>query len=130
MTSLLILGGQGQIGRALGARAQDVGLAHEALGHAECDITDPLAVERAGRGRSLAVNWAAYTLVDRAETEGAAAHRINAIGARTVAAVCAAAGVPLVHLSTDYGFDGASDRPARENDPARPLNVYGQSKLA
>jgi dTDP-4-dehydrorhamnose reductase len=130
MTSLLILGAQGQIGRAIVARARDVGVAHEPLGRAECDIADPLAVEHAVRRSSFAVNCAAYTSVDRAETEPAAANRINALGAKTVAAACAAAGVPLVHLSTDYVFDGLSDRPAREDDPARPLNVYGQSKLA
>jgi dTDP-4-dehydrorhamnose reductase len=130
MTSLLILGAQGQIGRAIVARARDVGVAHAALGRAECDITDSVAVEHAVRSSSFAVNCAAYTSVDRAETEADLAHRINAVGVRTVAAACAAAGVPLVHLSTDYVFDGASHRPAREDDPVGPLSAYGQSKLA
>jgi dTDP-4-dehydrorhamnose reductase len=129
MTSLLILGAQGQVGRAVAKQARRSGVKHEALGRAECDVTDRPAVEYAVGRNSVVVNCAAYTAVDRAEAEPAAAHRINAVGAGTVAAACAAAGVPLVHLSTDYVFSGESDRPVREDDPPRPLSVYGQSKL-
>jgi dTDP-4-dehydrorhamnose reductase len=130
MMSLLILGAQGQVGRALLAQASRAGVRHEALGHAECDITDPIAVGRAVSGRNFVVNCAAYTAVDRAETEAEAARAVNALGAGTIAAACAAAGIPLVHLSTDYVFDGESPWPEREDDPPRPLSVYGQSKLA
>ena len=130
MTHLLILGAQGQVGCALAARARQVGIPCDALGRAECDITDRIAVERVVEAGRIVVNCAAYTAVDRAETQAEAAHRVNTVGAENVAAACAAAGVPLVHLSTDYIFDGESREPIREDDPPRPLSVYGHSKLA
>jgi dTDP-4-dehydrorhamnose reductase len=129
MTSLLILGAQGQVGRALLALASRAGVPHNALGRVECDITSPIAVGRAVSGSDFVVNCAAYTGVDRAETEAEAARTVNALGPRTIAAACAAAGIPLIHLSTDYVFDGESPRPSREGDQPRPLSVYGQSKL-
>jgi dTDP-4-dehydrorhamnose reductase len=130
MTHLLILGAQGQVGNALAARARAAGLSFDALTRADCDITDPAAVARAVASGRCVVNCAAYTAVDRAEAEAAAAHAVNAAGAGNVAAACAQAGVPLVHLSTDYVFDGESRAPMREDDPPRPLSVYGRSKLA
>ena len=81
-------------------------------------------------GSDIVVNCAAYTAVDKAETEAELAHRVNALGAGNVAAACARAGVPLIHLSTDYVFDGAHAEPAGEDDAPHPLNVYGHSKLA
>ncbi len=102
---------------------------HRALGRADCDISDRHAVERAVAGSRMVVNCAAYTAVDKAESDTDAAYRVNSLGAGNVAAACAEAGIPLVHLSTDYVFDGASSRPATEEDPPRPLNVYGRSKL-
>jgi dTDP-4-dehydrorhamnose reductase len=130
MTQLLILGAQGQVGRALVMRARQASIRCDALGRLECDIGDRAAVERVVKPGRVVVNCAAYTAVDRAETEAEAAYRVNSVGAGNVAAACAAAGVPLVHLSTDYIFDGESQKPAREDDPPRPLNVYGHSKLA
>jgi dTDP-4-dehydrorhamnose reductase len=130
MTRLLILGAQGQVGRALLAQADRAGIRHKALGRAECDITDAAASKRAVSGSDFVVNCAAYTAVDRAEAESDAARKANVLGARNIAAACAAAGIPLLHLSTDYVFDGESPWPAREDDPTRPLSVYGQSKLA
>jgi dTDP-4-dehydrorhamnose reductase len=129
MTRLLILGAQGQVGRALAGRAGQAGIPHVALGRAECDITDLRAVERAVQTSRMVINCAAYTSVDRAETEVEVAHRVNTVGAENLAKACAAASIPLVHLSTDYVFDGAGPRPAREDDPTGPLNVYGRSKL-
>ncbi len=129
MTRLLILGAEGQVGRALVARAGRAGMPHVALGRTQCDITDPLAVERAVQTSRMVINCAAYTSVDRAETEVEAAYRVNTVGAENLAKACAAAGLPLVHLSTDHVFDGAGPRPAREDDPTAPLNVYGRSKL-
>lgn len=76
------------------------------------------------------VNAAAYTAVDRAEQERDAAWRTNAESPGVIARWCAAAGVPLVHFSTDYVFDGQGARPYREDDPTGPLGVYGESKLA
>ncbi len=76
------------------------------------------------------INAAAYTKVDQAEDESAAAFAVNAEGARQIATACAAAGCPLLHLSTDYVFDGAKRGPYAEADPAAPINAYGRSKLA
>jgi len=129
MSGLLILGARGQVGRALAAESNRRGLKVRAWGHAECDISDPDAVTRAVEGAGWVVNCAAYTAVDRAETDDETAFRINADGARNVAIACAAASIPLVHISTDYIFDGENKTPTHELDVARPLNVYGQSKL-
>jgi dTDP-4-dehydrorhamnose reductase len=130
MIDLVILGAQGQVGRALAEQARAGGIAHRALARADCDIADADAVARAVAGSSWVVNCAAYTAVDRAESDADAAHRVNARGAANVADACAVAGAALVHLSTDYVFDGERARPAREDDPVRPLGVYGASKLA
>jgi dTDP-4-dehydrorhamnose reductase len=129
MSDLLILGARGQVGRALIAHANRRGFRHRALGRAECDVCDRDAVRRAITCARLVVNCAAYTAVDRAETEPDAALRVNAHGAENIAAACTEAAIPLIHLSTDYVFDGCSARPAREDDPTRPLSVYGRTKL-
>ncbi|MBX6321328.1 MAG: sugar nucleotide-binding protein, partial [Rhodospirillaceae bacterium] len=98
---------------------------------AGADICDPRAVARAfDRGCAVVVNAAAYTAVDRAETEPAAALAANRDGAGHVAAAAAAAGAAVVHLSTDYVFDGTKAGPYREDDPVAPLGVYGRSKAA
>src|SRR5690606_1480242 len=76
------------------------------------------------------INAAAYTAVDRAESEAEAAFRIIGDAPGVLAQACAAAGIPLVHYSTDYVFDGQGSRPYREDDPTAPLGVYGASKLA
>jgi dTDP-4-dehydrorhamnose reductase len=129
MTHLLILGAQGQVGHALTLRARQESIPHYALARAECDITDRSSVQRVVEASRFVINCAAYTAVDQAETEVETAYRINTVGAENVAVACAEAGIPLVHLSTDYVFDGQSTRPANEDDPSRPLNVYGRSKL-
>ncbi len=76
------------------------------------------------------INAAAYTKVDQAEGDSEAAFAVNAEGARHVAKACAAEGCPLLHLSTDYVFDGAKRGPYVESDPPAPINAYGHSKLA
>jgi dTDP-4-dehydrorhamnose reductase len=78
----------------------------------------------------VVINAAAYTEVDRAETESKRAFRINAEAAGEMAAAAAEIGAPLVHISTDYVFDGNAERAYREDDPTGPINVYGASKLA
>jgi dTDP-4-dehydrorhamnose reductase len=77
---------------------------------------------------AVVINAAAYTAVDRAETEMGAAYAVNAVGAGLVAKRCADRGIALVHVSTDHVFDGEATRPYREDDPVAPCNVYGQSK--
>ena len=130
MTHLVVLGASGQVGQAVVALARSRDIPCRGLGRVECDISDRLAVQSAVEGGRIVVNCAAYTAVDKAETEVELAHRVNAIGAGNIAAACARTGVPLVHMSTDYVFDGEGARPAQEDDAPCPLNVYGRSKLA
>ena len=80
-------------------------------------------------GGDVIVNAAAYTAVDQAESDPELADAINGIGAGAVAGAAAAMNVPVIHLSTDYVFDGTADRPYREDDPVSPLGAYGASKL-
>jgi len=126
--TLLIFGGGGQLGRALARAAPGA----TALAHAACDVTDPDEVAAAldGHAPTAVINAAAYTAVDRAEGDRLAAFAVNATGAGVVARACAARGVPSSYVSTDHVFDGALGRPARENDPVAPANVYGASKAA
>jgi dTDP-4-dehydrorhamnose reductase len=130
--TVLVIGCRGQIGRELLEARPPAGVAPIGLGHGDLDITDPAAVRRAvDRYRPmLLVNAAAYTAVDRAESEPTAAFAVNADGPANLADAAATAGISLVHLSTDYVFDGAKATPYTEDDPVRPLGVYGASKAA
>jgi dTDP-4-dehydrorhamnose reductase len=102
-----------------------------ARGRPELDITDRTSVSRAiaSDKPDIVVNAAAYTAVDKAESEEAAAFAINADGAGNVAAAAREAGVPVIHLSTDYVFSGDAQRPYVEADPTGPVSAYGRSKL-
>lgn len=129
---ILLFGAGGQLGRELvrASAARSVPLV--ALSHTDADIADQAAV-RSTIGRhapSLVVNAAAYTKVDAAESESDAARRGNELGPAALAAACAAADVPLVHISTDYVFDGSKQGAYVEDDPIAPINAYGQSKAA
>lgn len=132
MTPILIFGKSGQVASALGRLGDIAGHPVTCLGRAEVDVADGRAVAGAvERERPvLVVNAAAYTAVDGAESEPEQAQAVNADGPGHLARACAEAGVPLIHLSTDYVFDGHGDRPYREDDPVAPLNVYGRTKLA
>lgn len=123
---LVVTGAHGQLGRAL------LHLAPGALGpgRAELDITDADAVRDVVKPGAVVINCAAYTAVDRAETDVDAAFAVNAIGPEVLAGVCAAAGARLIHVSTDYVFPGTADRPYEPGDPTGPATVYGRSKLA
>jgi len=98
----------------------------------EIDITSPESVrsriEEVKPG--LVINCAAYTAVDKAETETGAAYAVNRDGPANLARACAVNGIPLIHFSTDYVFDGRDSRPYLEDDPPNPLGEYGRSKLA
>ncbi len=126
---ILIVGRHGQVAQALDARGFD-GVPHVALGRDEFDLTDPGAVERAfaAHNPGLVVNAAAYTAVDKAESERDVAFAVNSDGAAILARLCAEAKIPLIHISTDYVFDGTKNAPYVEDDPTAPLNVYGASK--
>ena len=99
---------------------------------AELDITDPSAVRRAlaEQRPDVIINCAAFTNVDKAELDPGLAYRVNAEGPGNLAAACAERGCRLVHISTDYVFDGLKGAPYVETDEANPLNHYGEGKLA
>jgi dTDP-4-dehydrorhamnose reductase len=127
----LILGRNGQLGWALERRL--AGHAEViALGRAELDLADPAAVAAAldTVRPDVVLNAAAYTAVDRAETERELAFAVNARAPEALAGACRRHGTMLIHYSTDYVFDGSKTAPWVEDDPTGPLNVYGASKLA
>lgn len=99
---------------------------------AQLDVSDgrSVAAAFADYRPDAVINAAAYTRVDQAEDESEAAFAVNAEGARHIAKACVANGCPLLHISTDYVFDGAKRGPYAESDPAAPINAYGRSKLA
>jgi dTDP-4-dehydrorhamnose reductase len=129
---ILVTGAAGQVGHEVGRAEWPSGWTIAACDRAALDITDAagIAAALADQAPDLAINLAAYTAVDRAESEPDLARRINCTGAALLAAACAEAGVPLVQLSTDYVFDGSKRGPYREDDPVAPLGVYGSSKEA
>jgi len=124
--NVLVTGGSGQVASALAARGTRV------VGRPAFDFDRPETIDAVfhAAAPSLVVNAAAYTAVDAAENDEAAAMRANRDGPARLAALCARAGVPLIHISTDYVFDGSKGAPYAESDPVAPLGVYGRSKLA
>ena len=127
----LVTGAGGQLGRAVLALAAAQGLRAHGASRAELDVADPEAVKRAlAQTRpDVVLNCAAMTAVDRCESEIEAAERANARAPGVLAAACAG-GPLLVHLSTDYVFDGRSCTPIPEDAPTAPACVYGRTKLA
>ncbi len=132
MAKLLVTGANGMLGQAVVAAAEKSSEQTLALGHRELDITDAAAVTAAidQFEPDAVINCAAWTDVDGAEAEEAAATEINGNGAANLAASCEAGGVRLVHLSTDYVFDGSASEPYLESDPVSPQSAYSRSKLA
>jgi dTDP-4-dehydrorhamnose reductase len=128
----LVFGESGQVARELKLAAPGRGIEAVMLGRAEADLTDPEICVRAIREADvdIVVNAAAYTAVDRAEDEPELAHAVNATAPGAMAVAASAKGVPFLHVSTDYVFDGSPGRPWREDDLTGPLGVYGASKLA
>jgi dTDP-4-dehydrorhamnose reductase len=129
---ILVFGSGGQLGQELVGLAQASGVLLAGLTRAQADISDPAQVERALAEirPSIVLNASAYTKVDRAEAEEEEAFHANAMGPEILARACAAANLPLIHVSTDYVFDGTQSGAYRESDPVAPLGVYGRSKLA
>ena len=128
---ILLTGVNGQVGSALRSPLASLGTVL-AVDRTVFDLARPgeLSVILDAMAPDLIVNPAAYTAVDQAEDERELAYLINAEAPRAMAHWAAIHGVPIVHFSTDYVFDGSGDRPWREDDPTAPLSVYGASKLA
>ena len=128
----IILGGQGQVGRALARQAAAQGISALSPGRKDLDLCDlaPLR-ELISRDRpDVIVNAAAYTAVDRAEDEAEEAFAVNATAPGEIAELCQQLSVPLIHFSTDCVFDGEKDTPYEESDQVNPVSVYGRSKEA
>ena len=128
---VVVTGKAGQLARSLAERAPD-GVQVILLGRPELDLAEPsgIAAALAAARPDVVVNAAAYTAVDKAETERDLAFAVNGAGAGGVAAATRALDVPLIHISTDYVFDGSKPAAYVETDPTAPLGVYGASKLA
>ena len=129
---LLVIGANGQLGWELCRRGEKQGFDIVPLDLPGFDITDPSAVRKVinNSGISLVINAAAYTAVDKAESDPELAFAVNRDGSGYLASSCAEVGIPLIHISTDYVFDGSNKGPYFETDPIFPLGVYGRSKAA
>ena len=129
---IAVTGTAGQVVTSLIERGTVAGHEIIAIGRPDLDLADPASVVRAleAAGPDAIVSAAAYTAVDKAETESDLAYAVNGAGPGAVAQAAKALGVPLIHISTDYVFDGTLDRPYVESDPTGPTGVYGASKLA
>lgn len=128
---LLIIGSNGQLGWELCKRGGKRGFDIIALDLPEFDINDASAVKKevSQADASIIINAAAYTAVDKAESEPELAFAVNCNGPAHLASSCAKAGIPLIHISTDYVFDGNKKGPYLETDPVSPIGVYGKSKV-
>lgn len=127
MNGLLIFGRTGQVARELARLVPEARF----LGRDEAELTDPAgcaALVRRARPAAV-INAAAYTAVDKAEAEAETARLVNAEAPGAMAAACAELGIPFLHISTDYVFDGSGEVPRGEDAPTAPLGVYGQTKL-
>lgn len=130
---VLVAGWRGQVARALADMAPSCSdISALAIGRAALDLQDPGSVSRAiaGLRPDVVINSAAYTGVDKAESEPDAAFRLNAEGAGALASAAARHGASIIHISTDYVFDGTKSVAWTEDDPTAPVNVYGNSRLA
>jgi len=129
---IAVTGTAGQVVTSLIERGAAAGHEVIAIGRPDLDLADPASVVRAFEAAApdVIVSAAAYTAVDKAETDSDLAHAVNGAGPGAVAQAAKALGVPLIHISTDYVFDGTLDRPYVESDPTGPTGVYGASKLA
>jgi len=125
-----IFGAGGLLGRSLVKELEATGDLVTKLPRSACDIGDPRAVLQASRDHDALVNAAAYTDVDGAEGDEHAAYRANALGAENLARAAEQSGATLLHVSTDFVFDGAKPTPYDELDAPAPIGIYGRSKWA
>ena len=127
---ILITGGSGQLGDALQQLCTAQGLAFKAVSRPEFDFETPETIATCFNAAkpNLVINAAAYTAVDKAETDIAAADAGNHTGPLALAKLCETAGIPFIHVSTDYVFDGNKGAPYVETDPTNPTGIYGATK--
>lgn len=126
---VLVFGQTGQLSREL-ARRCPAGVTARFLGRDQADLMHTAACVAAIADCDVVINAAAWTAVDKAEAEEAAATVVNGAAPTAMAVRCAALGLPFLHISTDYVFDGGGDAPFRPDHPTAPLGAYGRSKLA
>lgn len=131
MTRILLIGQDGQVGQELQKTLAPLGEVI-GVGRQQLDLAQPELIQQviAEAAPNLIVNAAAYTAVDKAESEPDLAYAINAIAPKQMAESAQRLGVPLIHISTDYVFDGSQSTPYTETDATNPLGIYGKSKLA
>jgi dTDP-4-dehydrorhamnose reductase len=127
---LLIIGSKGQLGSELVIECKRNDFSFLALDLPEFNITDPSQVKKtlADFKPSIVINASAYTNVDMAETEPEIAYTVNSDGPANLAVSCDKNRIPIIHISTDYVFDGSKGQPYAESDPVSPLGIYGKSK--
>jgi dTDP-4-dehydrorhamnose reductase len=128
---VLIVGANGMLGQAVSAEVLLAGISFESKNSKELDICNVIETKNlvSEVGADYVINCAAFTRVDDAEVEVDAAISVNALGAENLANACKAAGSKLIHISTDYVFEGTGTVPYKESDVTKPLTVYGKSKL-
>ena len=131
MVKVLITGAAGQVGSEMVKLAPD-GFDVVGYNSSELDITNALQVQQlvAEQAPTLIINAAAYTAVDKAESDAERAYAVNETGVKNLAEAALALGIPVFHISTDYVFDGTATAPYKETDPTNPQSIYGASKLA
>ena len=127
---ILVTGATGQLGYDVCKQLTALGIENKGLGSKDCDLTDPGQVRTVFKAYApdAVIHCAAYTQVDKAETEVALCRKINVEGTRSIAQVCNELGAKMLYISTDYVFDGKGERPFDTDAPIDPKNVYGRSK--
>lgn len=128
--TIALLGAAGMLGTEIATRLMQKGLAFESFDLPQFDITDGTQLQRVAGNSRIIINCAAYTDVEKAESERNLAFRVNAEAAGWLGTFAKKAGVFVFHISTDFVFDGTLDRPYVETDRPNPINAYGASKLA
>ncbi|WP_437186646.1 dTDP-4-dehydrorhamnose reductase [Planctomicrobium sp. SH668] len=129
---VIVFGKQGQVAEELQRLSSSTQLPIRAYSRTDCDLMDTLQIKQVlekAPPECVVINAAAYTHVDHAESNADAAHQLNAVAPTIIAEQCREFGHRLIHISTDYVFNGESKRPYRVDDATTPLGVYGQTKL-
>ena len=129
-TRIAVLGGRGMLGSDLVSACREQGFDPVVLDLPEFDITDDDHLQQAVTGAEIIVNCAAYTNVDGAESQAELAYQVNAEAVGRLGTIARKAGKWVLHISTDFVFDGCSDKPYVETDQPNPINTYGKTKLA